>query len=111
MITQGWKRLFIVLSLTWLVGSIAWCSSERHSINFFEQFDETQKTHIFWQWSQPITSAKPLATDVKSGREAYPRSLNIRPIVTLAVMLTPILLLWIIGWCVSWVNDGFNRRK
>lgn len=109
LLTRGWRRLFIVLSIIWLISSVSWVATERYFINPFEQFDAVPKKHLYWEWGSPITPLKPIAIEVKTGRKVYSRKLSIKPFVTVSAMLGPIALLWFIGWCTAWISDGFKK--
>ena len=52
MIGLGWKRLFTVISVAWLLIIGCFATYEYQSINVFEQFDSPIPKYSFWQWSQ-----------------------------------------------------------
>lgn len=105
MINLGWKRLLIVLSVLWLLGSIIVIVYEWRAINSFDQFEETLTTYNFWEWSPEYLSAEKFL-DAEPGEELRHLTIRFGPVAITVIL--PILCLWVGVLAFAWVRDGFR---
>jgi hypothetical protein len=108
MINLGWKRLLIVLSVLWLLGSITVIVYERQTINPFDQFEETLPAYGFWEWSPARLSAKKFL-DAEPGEQL--RHLSIQVVPAAVTVILPILCLWVGVLAFAWVREGFCAER
>jgi len=105
MINLGWKRLLIVLSILWLLGSITVIVYERQTINPFDQFDQPLPTYDFWKWSPEYLSADKFL-DAEPGEELRHLTIQVGTVAITAIL--PILCLWVGVLAFAWVREGFR---
>jgi hypothetical protein len=108
MINLGWKRLLIVFSALWLVGSITMIVYERQTINPFDQFEETLSAYGFWEWSPALLSAEKVL-DADPGKQL--QHLTIRVVPAAVTIIFPILCLWVGVFASAWVREGFHAER
>jgi len=109
MINLGWKRLLIVLSALWLVGSITVIVYERQTINPFDQFEETLPAYGFWEWSPPARLSAEKFLDAEPGEQL--RHLTIQVVPAAVTVILPILCLWVGVFAFAWVREGFGAER
>jgi hypothetical protein len=108
MINLGWKRLLIVLSVLWLLSSIAIIVYEKQTINPFDQFEETLPEYVFWEWSPARLSAQKFL-DAEPGQQLRHLSIQIAPATV--IIFLPILCLWVGVFTFAWVREGFRVER
>jgi len=107
MINLGWKRLLIVLSVLWVLGSITVIVYERQTINPFDQFEETLPRYEFWEWSPAHLTAENFL-DAEPGEPLRHLTIQLGPAAVTFIL--PVLCLWVGVFAFAWVREGFRAE-
>lgn len=100
MLTKGWVRLLIAVSVGWIliVGGVTFAEYLSHNPDDQYWDRGTPPEFYFWKWS----ARDPIAPV----RTFEPNLLRI-----VAVLLGPLPIFWIGAWLVVWVKNGYKSRE
>ena len=110
MISLGWRRLLIVLSVVWAVFACVVVLDERTRISELN-VDDRWRYHNFWEAELQLDKSRPLTLiEIVESRALAP---DIQPKWTkVGLFLSiPLVMLWVFAFTVSWVSMGFRKAK
>ena len=97
-----WVRVLVAASVLWVLLAAGAVFVEYLSRDPLDQFPSRVPAEFyFWQWSGFNLFAAP----ENQIRTFEPNALRI-----LSFLFGPLLLIWVVGWLIVWVKDGFKSR-